>query len=102
MSAERPGQRLVGPLWCGDVLAVLSDFVDGGLAAEVRDGVRAHLAGCDECSRFGVEFARVIRALRIELGSAEGPEPEVEARLSLRLAPVLGTGSGGRPSPQGR
>ena len=94
MSQERPGQRLVGDLWCEDVLAVLSDLVDGELGSEVRDRVRVHLAGCDECSRFGEEFARVIRALREGLGPAEGLGPNVEARLASRLASALEKKSG--------
>ena len=100
MSGERPGQRLVGGLWCGDVLAVLSDLLDGGLSPEGGDRVRAHLAGCGECSRFGKEFGRVVRALGERRGTADGPGPEVEARLSSRLAALISKKGGGQaPSP---
>ena len=99
MSGERSGQRLVGDLWCGDVLAVLSDLLDGGLSAEVERRVRVHLAGCSECSQFGEEFGRVIRALGGRRGSAEGPGPEVEERLSARLAALTGKKGGGQAPP---
>jgi len=95
VSAERPGERLVGELWCGDVLRVLSDVLDGGLAPEMQSRVQVHVAACDQCSRFGEEFARVIRALREGLGAAEELEPEMETRLAEHLALLRGRGSGG-------
>ena len=100
MSAERPGERLVGDLWCGEVLAVLSDVLDGGLAPEMQSRVQVHVAACDQCSRFGQEFARVIGALREGLGPAEEPGAEVKARLASRLTLVRGPGGGGAtPAP---
>jgi anti-sigma factor RsiW len=95
VSAERPGERLAGGLWCRDVLEVLSEYVDGGLEPAIRARVQSHVAACDQCSRFGEEFASVIRALRERLGPAEEPGAEVEARLASHLARVLGPGGGG-------
>jgi predicted anti-sigma-YlaC factor YlaD len=95
VNGERPGERLAGDLWCSDVLGLLSDVLDGGLAPEVQGRVQVHLAACDQCSRFGDEFARVIRDLREGLGAAEEPEPEVETRLAEHLTLRRGPGRGG-------
>lgn len=59
----------VGGLHCFEVLAKLSEYVDGGLSAQERAKVEAHLAGCDACTSFGGEFQSVLRALK-QLGSA--------------------------------
>lgn len=79
------GEREVGGLRCSQVLDVLSLFVDGELPDRVEWQVRAHVAGCDVCARFGAEFGAVVAALR---GDTE-PEPlaqDVLARLRSRLA----------------
>jgi anti-sigma factor RsiW len=54
----------VGGLHCFEVLAKLSEYVDGTLPAEERAKVDAHLAQCDACTSFGGEFQTVVRALR--------------------------------------
>jgi anti-sigma factor RsiW len=80
------GNRQVGGLWCFDVLARLSDFVDGELAQAERERVEAHLRGCDECTRFGGEFGWMVRAMRRALGAATGSlPPDVDARLKHKL-----------------
>ncbi|MEQ1568762.1 MAG: zf-HC2 domain-containing protein [Myxococcota bacterium] len=63
MTDERPGQRLVAGLWCGEVLERLPDLVDGALTPEDRASVDAHLAGCDWCARFGGSYIGVVRAV---------------------------------------
>lgn len=83
MSAERDGQRLVGGLWCGEVLAVLPEFVDGELTAEQVAAAHAHLAGCDWCERFGREYVVVVAALRSEAHLRL--DDDVAERLSARL-----------------
>lgn len=77
--------RLVGALHCFDVLDRLSDYLDGELSEEERRQVEAHLAGCDECTRFGGEFGAVVTALRERLGVASDVPSEVARRLDDSL-----------------
>lgn len=77
--------RQVGSLWCFDVLAKLSDYVDGELSADERAQVEVHLASCDECTRFGGEFGAVVTALRVKLGVADDVPAEVSERLNAAL-----------------
>jgi anti-sigma factor RsiW len=56
--------RLVAGLWCHEVLARLSDYLDGELPAAEREQVDGHLRGCDACARFGGELAATVRGLR--------------------------------------
>lgn len=77
--------RLVGAFHCFDVLDRLSDYLDGELSEEERRQVEAHLAGCDECTRFGGEFGAVVTALRERLGVASDVPSEVARRLDDSL-----------------
>ncbi len=63
-------EKVVGGLSCGEVLAVLSDYLDGDLAPRARDQVEEHLRGCEGCARFGGEFQATVRALREHLSAA--------------------------------
>lgn len=65
--------RNIGGLTCFEVLALLSDYVDGDLSAEQKSQVEAHLAGCDACTRFGGEFGAVVKAVREKLGEPVTP-----------------------------
>ena len=49
---------------CGEVLEILSDYVDGLLDDHVRTQVDAHLESCSHCQRFGASFGGMIQALR--------------------------------------
>jgi len=78
-------ERKIAGMQCGEVLAELSDYLDGDLAPERQDQVLAHLQGCDVCERFGGVFTAAIRALRQSapkdsLGGADAFE-----RLRARL-----------------
>jgi anti-sigma factor (TIGR02949 family) len=75
------GEKVVAGLSCSDVLAWLSDYLDGDLAAYERGRVEAHLRACDGCARFGGELRATVRALREHLGVA----PQVPAALRERL-----------------
>lgn len=55
--------RLIGGLWCTDVLAALSDYLDGTLPPELKAKADAHLAACDNCARFGADVAGMLREL---------------------------------------
>ncbi len=54
---------LEGGMWCSQVLAGLSEFLDGELAPEVVAQVREHLEHCVNCSRFGIDVADMLRHL---------------------------------------
>ena len=73
--------RNVGGLFCFDVLAQLSDYVDGELSAVDKAKIEAHLAGCDACTKFGGEFGAVVKALREKVLV---PELGEAARVRLR------------------
>jgi len=78
-------ERKVAGLGCGEVLAELSDFMDGEMAAERREQVLAHLQGCDVCEKFGGAFTAAIQALRrTEIGGSKEKDPAFE-RLRVRL-----------------
>ena len=74
------GERVIAGLACSEVLALLSDYVDGELAAEDRGRVEAHVRACDNCERFGGAFAAVVRGLRRGL-EADEPPPGLGERL---------------------
>lgn len=83
MSALKDEREVAG-LRCGAVLAGLTEYLEGGLAPEVRQQVEAHVAGCDRCERFGGAFGAAVRAIRAS--SAEPAPVDVLERLEARLA----------------
>ena len=84
-----PEPRIVAGLSCSQVLAALSDFVDGDLAPDVLAAAKAHLAGCDWCERFGGEFQDVLATFRAELGPPAPLDEDIERRLLSRLDAAL-------------
>ena len=70
---------------CSEVLAVLSDFLDGELDETSHAAVLAHLTECDWCEKFGGRFSAVIEALRRELRDPAPLSRDVVARLRQRL-----------------
>ena len=81
-----PDEREVGGLRCSDVLARLSDYVDGDLGEADVAMVRAHVAACDNCARFGTSFAWVLDTVREHLASVDPLDEAVAGRLRDRLA----------------
>ena len=69
-------ERTVAGMRCSEVLALLSDFVDGELDSAVEKQVEGHLLGCPDCDRFGRNFGSMVIALRQE--SKKGPEVQLE------------------------
>jgi anti-sigma factor (TIGR02949 family) len=63
MQSERAHRRQ-RRLECSEVLANLGDFLDGELAPQTLAKVRAHVAACTACSRFGGAYASAVEALR--------------------------------------
>ena len=78
-------EKVVAGLSCSDVLAVLSDYLDGDLAPAARARVEEHLRGCEGCARFGGEFQATIHALREHLSA----KPPLPAGLRARLHRAL-------------
>ena len=74
------GERLVAGLRCSEVLADLSDFIDGSLDAERIARLQGHVAGCQVCERFGATFKTAVRALR-ELRAPPDVDPAIAKRL---------------------
>jgi anti-sigma factor RsiW len=83
-------EREVAGMRCGEVLGVLSEYLDGDLATERRTQLEAHLQGCDVCRRFGGAFTTSIAALRREEDPGPAESSAVYERLSQRL-------EGGKP-----
>lgn len=84
------GERIVAGLHCGEVLADLSEHLDGRLGFDRAGRIDEHLAGCAECGRLLGEITAAVRALR---QLPEEPLPsEIEALLleALRDEAPLG------------
>ena len=52
-----------GGIRCSEVLAMLSELVDGDLPAAERSRIAAHAAECPSCARFGASFTSLVRSL---------------------------------------
>jgi RNA polymerase sigma-70 factor, ECF subfamily len=76
-------ERLIAGLHCGEVLAELTEHLEGRLSRVQSLQMEEHLSGCDGCRRLGDEILGVVHALR------EMPEEplahEVEERLQAQL-----------------
>lgn len=78
-------EKTIAGLSCSDVLARLSDYIDGDLSVEARERVEEHLRACDNCARFGGEFAAMVRGLRVHLGAPAGVSRDLAERLRRAL-----------------
>lgn len=86
--------RELAGLRCRQVLALLGDYVDGGLAEAQTGQVDAHLRACDYCEKFGGEYSALVARLRVAL--AQRPlGSDGRARLTARLVEVWGGAPGG-------
>ncbi len=77
-------ERLIAGLRCGEVLAGLTEYLEGGLEPSLRRDVEAHVRGCELCERFGGAFGETIAAIR-RSASQEPVPAEVLGRLNERL-----------------
>jgi RNA polymerase sigma-70 factor (ECF subfamily) len=85
---KAPEDQLVAGLHCGEVLADLTEHLDGRLADRAQQ-IDEHLAGCERCRRFAGDIAAAVRALR------ELPDEPLPAAAEARLLAALGSeGSG--------
>jgi predicted anti-sigma-YlaC factor YlaD len=81
----RPDEREVAGLTCGQVMAVLSDVIDGGIAPAVAVQVEAHVAGCGQCARFGQQFVALLTTMREQLARPDEVPADVLARVRAAL-----------------
>jgi anti-sigma factor RsiW len=85
---------------CRDAVALLTDYLDGGLTADAVERLAAHLALCLACE----DFLKTLRSTRDAVrGLAAEAVPE-ECRRELRalLAPARRTPAGVRSKPTRR
>lgn len=80
--------RIVAGLHCGEVLADLTEYLDGLLQAERMRRIQEHVKDCDSCASFGSELAVAVAALRESL-QEPSRDGGVEARLLERLRAEL-------------
>jgi anti-sigma factor RsiW len=80
--------RMIGGLRCRDVLARLSEYLDGELTEPELAALEAHAKACDQCGRFGGRFRAVLKALW-EAAPLASPDPARRERLRTRLAREL-------------
>lgn len=73
---------IVAGVRCRDVLADLSEYLDGALPGARVAQLQAHLAGCENCARFGGYVAGALAALQREpAGTDEALTASVLARI---------------------
>lgn len=65
---------------CPRIVALLSDYIDGRLPADVRSDLEQHLSGCLECTIFVGTFRSTVALLQ-SLNEDDLPE---ELRLKLK------------------
>jgi RNA polymerase sigma-70 factor (ECF subfamily) len=82
--SDRRPDRIIAGLHCGEVLAELTAFLDGGLPSDRARRIQEHVKECEDCERFGSEFSAAVFALR-EILSEPARDVEVEARVLERL-----------------
>ena len=68
---------------CPRVVALLSDYIDGRLPADVRSDLERHLGGCSECTSFVGSFKSTVALLQ-SLNEDDLPE-ELRVRLKAFL-----------------
>lgn len=78
-------ERNVGGIRCSEVLALLSEYVDGELDGSAVEKIENHLLGCPNCERFGRNFGSMVVSLRRESEQGSAVGLEVMARLLAQL-----------------
>jgi anti-sigma factor RsiW len=65
---------------CPRIVSLLSDYIDGRLADDVRRDLEEHLSGCSDCTTFVGSFRSTVALLQ-SLNEDDLPE---ELRLRLK------------------
>jgi anti-sigma factor RsiW len=65
---------------CPRIVALLSDYIEGRLPADIRNDLEQHLSGCSECTTFVGTFRSTVALLQ-SLNEEDLPE---ELRLRLK------------------
>jgi len=81
--SPKPTRRRSQPDDCRAVIALLTDYLEGGLAKSRLAALEAHLAGCGACAQY-LESIRTTRAAVTRLRSDAMPE-ELRRRLRAFL-----------------
>jgi anti-sigma factor RsiW len=82
-------ETVVAGIRCRDVLTDLSAFLDGELDAPRLAQLKAHLDGCDRCSRFGGAVSHVLTRLREGLALPTALPSDTAARLHASVAAAM-------------
>ena len=78
-------ERIVAGLRCSEVLAQLSDYIDGELGTAEVKHIEEHLLGCPNCERFGKNFGSMVVSLRRTLDAPESVDSKLVSRLLAQL-----------------
>lgn len=74
---------MVAGVRCRDVLADLSEYLDGALDAPRVAQLQGHVAECSHCARFGGHIARTLTALRRAMPAETRDQgPAILARIA--------------------
>lgn len=74
---------MVEEMACNQLVEIVTDYLDGTLAAEELARVRDHLASCDGCKAHIEQMRATVRVLR------SGPEEEASPELANALADMF-------------
>lgn len=86
--ADHGLDTIVAGVRCREVLADLSEYIDGQLDAERVGALQAHLAACDRCARFGGHVINLLSSLRAGLTEPIALDDDSARRLRDRLATI--------------
>lgn len=78
-------ERTVAGLRCSEVLARLSDYIDGELQPTEVTQIEEHLLGCPNCERFGKNFGSMVVAVRNDSDALESVDSKLVGRLLAQL-----------------
>jgi anti-sigma factor RsiW len=83
--SRRAGDRGVAPRTCADVIALLTEYLEGGLSRAERAALETHLAGCVACAEYVRSLKLTSSAVSRLRGDAIPDELRDRLRSFLRL-----------------
>lgn len=72
-------EGVVAGLHCGEVLADLTDYIEGWLGQDRSARITEHLRGCEGCRRLLNDLTSLVRVLR------QMPEEPLDSGVAARL-----------------